>query len=80
MPDDLIKVISRPVFSGLAGDITDAQQYKKIIVSMPVGEYLANNPDVLPDCEVYGVDSSPKGAIRDNNGAIIGTTQFVRYR
>jgi hypothetical protein len=75
-----IKVLSRPLFKELSGDIGDAKNCKKIIVSMVVGEFLAEHKDILPNCAVYGTDSSPIGAIRDDNGAIIGVKQLVRYR
>lgn len=75
-----IKVLNRPTFKELAGDIGEARECKKIIVSMVVGEFLAEHKDVIPNCAVYVTDSSPSGAVRDDNGAIIGVKQLVRYR
>ena len=45
-----------------------------------IKDFLAEHKDILPNCAVYGTDSSPIGAIRDDNGAIIGVKQLVRYR
>ncbi len=47
-----------------------------IIVSMPVGQFLQQ-----ARCErhVYGPDTSPAGAIRDDQGRIVGTRGLVQY-
>jgi len=49
-----------------------------ILVSMPVGEYLASHPD---ECEhwVFGPDTGPGGAVRDQQGQIYGTKRLVFY-
>jgi hypothetical protein len=50
-----------------------------LIVSMPVGEYLRNNPSRWMG-PVFGPDTSPDGAIRDKDGVIIGCNRLVLYK
>ncbi len=49
-----------------------------VLVSMPVGEFLARHPATYSG-PVYGPDTSPAGVIRDDKGQIKGTKRLVCY-
>ncbi len=49
-----------------------------ILVSMPVGDFLAKYPGMFCG-PVYGPDTSPVGVIRDDKGQIKGTKRLVCY-
>lgn len=50
-----------------------------IIVSMPVGEFLANNRHLYCGA-VYSPDTSPASAIRNEQGTIVGVKRLVLYK
>ena len=50
-----------------------------VLVSMPVGQIIQRNPEFGPPYEVWGPDTGPDHVVRDEDGCILGTTQFIRY-
>jgi hypothetical protein len=73
-----------PVFEGLEGVPSELYDEKKeeegILVSMPVGTYLRENPkDVPPNTRVYGPDTSPENVARGPEGEILGSKAFIQY-
>lgn len=79
-----LPVVSRQKFNAVvwptAGWVADMSvpEKKWILVSMPVGEYLAAHPN---ECHhwVFGPDSGPDSVVRDQRGQICGTKRFVYY-
>lgn len=69
-------VTEPPTYTHLEGAPEDTT--KQILVSMPVGQEIAAGR-IKWDGYVFGPDSSPNGAVRDNNGRIIGTRGLVQY-
>ena len=70
-------------------DILNDSKERHILVSMPVGEWLAAHPEVLPNVKVYGPDTGPSQVIRrtkeesdekNKEGEILGSKSVVRYR
>jgi hypothetical protein len=49
-----------------------------ILVSMPVGEFFAAHKDKC-DYWVFGPDTGPENAVRDQTGRIVGTKRLVFY-
>lgn len=86
--DGTVPVILAPSFSSVEGLpgvkekgvlLPDDGFSPDILVSMPVGEILRNEPERYRGA-VYGPDTGPDGVIRDDKGAIKGTFRLVLYK
>lgn len=73
-----IQVVGPQNFISVEG-LGDTLGDTPILVSMPVGEYLARNP-AFYNGPVYGPDTSPIGVVRNEKGEITGTKRLVRYK
>ena len=74
-----VDVVERATFDRLewlGGD--EPADNKFIIVSMPVGEFLATHP-TLCKWYVFGPDTGPDACVRDSVGRIVGTKRLVFY-
>lgn len=76
-PVDGISIKTAPSFTNVSG-LPKNKPSPKIIVSMPVGSYLQNNPKEYSG-DVYGPDTGD-GVIRSETGMIIGTKNLVKYK
>ena len=78
---DGVSIVSAQKFFGL--DLQHSPDLNNdtspILVSMPVGEFIANNPEVYAG-SVYGPDTSPTGVVRNEKGEIVGTRRLIRYK
>lgn len=70
------QVTEPPTYTHLQGAPEDTTM--QILVSMPVGQEIAAGR-IKWDGYVFGTDSSPDGAVRDDRGRIIGTRGLVQY-
>lgn len=73
-------VFTPQLFTGLVPSSLDGRE--GVIVSMVVGEYLSTYGiplDWKNVIQVYVADTSPQGAVRNENGAIIGSRRLVQY-
>ncbi len=73
-----IRFVAAPKFNGILG-LPEYKEGIAILVSMPVGDYLARCPELWPG-PVLGPDTSPTGVVRDSEGRIIGTKSLVVYK
>jgi len=69
-------VVEPPIYTHMEGAPKDTT--KAILVSMPVGQEIAAGR-INWDAYVFGPDSSPDGAVRDDNGNIVGTKGLIQY-
>ena len=76
--DGKYDVVTAPEFTAVEGEVPAGAKY--VLVSMPVGQWLAAHPDKFAGVGVLGVDSGPGQAVRDAGGAIIGARRLVLYR
>lgn len=75
---DGVPVISPPEHEDISGDISK-DSTEPILVSMLVGNFLAENKDRYKG-PVYGPDTSPDGVVRNEEGNISGCKRFVFYK
>ena len=81
IPGTTIKVAEPPRFTSLMNADDVSEEHTVILVSMPVGNFLRMNPDVLPHVSnVFGPDTGPEHAVRDDRGNPCGSTRLIRYR
>ena len=73
-----IPVILAPLFTSVEG-LPGKGFLPDILVSMPVGEILRNEPETYKGA-VYGPDTGPDGVLRDDKGVIKGTFGLVLYK
>jgi len=75
-----VPVVSRQVFDGVLWPAVDRhiEDGSWLLVSMPVGEYIAANPEACRHW-VFGPDTGPGAVVRDQRGQIIGTKRLVFY-
>jgi len=82
-----IPVYSAPEYTGLDGVPEHLLEEKGedlgIIVSMPVGKFLASeeHKKSLPGrIHVFGPDTGPKSVVRGEKGEILGAKALIRYK
>lgn len=73
-----IPVISSPLFSAYSG-LPEYVEGVSVVVGALAAAYLRDHPDCWPGA-VFGPDTGPDGAVRDENGRIIGVRRLVRWR
>ncbi len=73
-----IPMIEAPRFRDVEG-LPPSVSAPDVLVSMPVGEFLRDHPDWYRGA-VLGPDTGPGYAVRDDGGAIRGTTRLVLYK
>jgi hypothetical protein len=73
-----VPVVTRQTFTSLIWPSDDMPRKSWLLVSMPVGEFLATHPE---QCEhwVFGPDTGPAAVVRDQRGQIVGTKRLVFY-
>lgn len=74
-----ILLTPRPAYKGLSRELSP--NIKAIIVSQLVAEYIVNHPNSVPrDMIVLAPATGPAHAVRDEHGAILGTTMLIPYQ
>lgn len=71
-------IVPAPIYIGVSGLPAYSPEIA-LIVSMPVGNYFKENPELWPGI-VLGPDTSPSAAVRDSAGRIVGVLGLVIYR
>jgi hypothetical protein len=74
-----ISLVGAPIYKEVYGLPPSSNATTAIVVSMPVGEFLKDRPDIWPG-PVLGVDMSTQAGVRDEKGTIKGTTRFIVYK
>lgn len=65
--------VARQQFGEVSG-LPDPEPGTVYLVSLVVGQAMKGQRD-----DLYGPDTSPDGAVRDDDGRIIGTRRLVKY-
>lgn len=74
-----VSVVAKQSFTGVEWPVEHGiKDGAFIIVSMPIGDYFAANPS---KCQhwVFGPDTGPDAAVRDEKGQIVGTKRLIFY-
>lgn len=74
-----VSVVTKQTFVGVEWPVNHGiKDSAWILVSMPVGDYFAAHPK---ECKhwVFGPDTGPEAAIRNEKGQIVGTTRLIFY-
>ena len=68
-----------PVYTVINGPMQELLQ-STLLVSMPVGEFIAKHPTEFEEVVALGPDTGPDGVVRDASGRIVGTTALLVYK
>jgi hypothetical protein len=76
-----VPVVSAQSWSNVDQSIKIDPNVTHLLVSMPVGEFLARSPisNQYWNYTIIGPDTGPQGAVRDQTGRIVGTRRLVLY-
>ena len=74
-----VPLLTAPSFVALGGT-PPPPDTAAVLVSMPVGQFLATRPDLLPRTRVLGPDTGPGSVVRDDNGQIVAVRKLLFYR
>jgi len=76
-----IPVVTAQQWSGIDENVEIDPGVNYLLVSMPVGNFLANSSisNKYWNYTILGPDTGPEGAVRDENNQIIGCRRLVLY-